>query len=261
MRSSVATALVALTLVVAACADDGSTGPDADPAAGGTTAATTAAPGTTSVGTAAHPATTTASGFEEITFDTADGLTLEGRLYGAGPTLVVLGHMFPADQSSWFAFAEALQAEGFSALTYNNRGYGKSDAGGELLVATDARAAIAAARANGAETVFFFGASMNGAAALQVAAEGDLAGLAMLSAVQLFEDADGVGSAPQVTEPKLFVAAEDDAAAVIDAQALFDASPQPKELLVLEQGGHGTDMFRANPGLAVRLIEFVEANA
>jgi hypothetical protein len=50
------------------------------------------------------------AGSEEITFPASDGVMLSGRLFGpaGGSAGVVLAHMFPSDQSAWFAFAERL---------------------------------------------------------------------------------------------------------------------------------------------------------
>ena len=102
---------------------------------------------------------------------------------------------------------------------------------------------------------------MNGAAALFAGANEDLAGVVSLSGVLAFEGTSGIDSARDVAEPKLLVAAEDDPGAVPNAQALFDAAPEPREILVLARGGHGTDMLEANPDLAITLIEFVESVA
>ena len=52
------------------------------------------------------------SGSRAVTFESRDGVTLEGRLFGDGSTGVVLSHMRPADQRSWFAFANRLADDG-----------------------------------------------------------------------------------------------------------------------------------------------------
>jgi pimeloyl-ACP methyl ester carboxylesterase len=196
-----------------------------------------------------------------VTFATADGLTLQGRLYPGGTTWVLLAHMFPADMTSWFDFAAAAQQAGFSALAYNNRGYGGSDPGSPLDVGADAAAALAFARANGADAVFFFGASMNGAAALFLAAGEDLAGIASLSGVPEWDNTPGLERAPGVVEPALFVAAEDDGGAVESARLMADAVGGPSEVVVYPTGGHGTDMFGDNPGLTDLLLDFIRQHS
>ena len=267
--------LTALTVALAACGGSTSA-PEADPAATATrntttTSVPTTSPPTTAVPTTQQstttapdttaPPTSPAPDHTEITFDTSDGLTLEGRIYPAGTTFVVLGHMFPSNQASWFGFARQLQQSGYSALTYNNRGYGGSDDDGTLKVGIDALAAMAAARANGAEQVVYMGASMNGAAALFVGAQDGVAGVVSLSGVLSFQGTSGIDNAPLLMAPVLLVAAEDDPGAVPNARSFFDAAPDPKELLILPSGGHGTDMLFADASLAGRLIEFVEAVA
>ena len=70
------------------------------------------------------------SGSRAVTFESRDGVTLEGRLFGDGSTGVVLSHMRPADQRSWFAFANRLADEGYLVLTYDFRGYCPGGEGG-----------------------------------------------------------------------------------------------------------------------------------
>jgi pimeloyl-ACP methyl ester carboxylesterase len=60
---------------------------------------------------------------QNVTFRTSDGLTLTGKLFGAGRVGVVLAHMFPADASSWYPTARTLARDGYLALAFNFRGY------------------------------------------------------------------------------------------------------------------------------------------
>jgi pimeloyl-ACP methyl ester carboxylesterase len=163
--------------------------------------------------------------------------------------------------TSWFEFAAAAQQAGYTALAYNNRGYGASDPGDPLDVGADAAAALAFARANGAAAVFFFGASMNGAAALYLAAGEDLAGIASLSGVPDWDNTPGLEHAGEITEPALFVAAEDDGGAVQTARLMAEAVGGPARVQVYPTGGHGTDMFGDNPGLTSLLLDFLGQNS
>lgn len=247
-----------LALLAAACGGNTTGGPTTTVPAATTVASTTAATTTTS------GATTTSAAIrppQEVTFPTADGLTLEGRVFPAGATWVVLAHMLPSDMESWFEFGAAAQAQGLSALAYNNRGYGGSDPGDPLDVGADALAAIAFARANGAARVFFFGASMNGAAALFAGAEEDLAGIACLSGVPDWDNTPGTSRAAEVSEPALFVAAEDDGDAVATAEAMSQAVGGPARVEIYPTGGHGTGMFGDNPGLTDLLLDFVRQHS
>jgi len=248
-----------LIVLLAGCGED---------ASGESTATTGAASSTTQGTTSGGSTTTTAApatipaGPETVHFPTTDGLTLEGTVFPAGPTWVLLAHMYPADMTSWFEFAAALQDAGYSALAYNNRGYGASEGGRDLIdVGADARAAAAFARSRGAGAVFFFGASMNGAAALFLGAEEELAGIASLSGVPDWDNTPGLERAPEVTEPALFVAAQDDGDAVAMAEVMAAAVGGESEVVAYPTGGHGTDMFGDNPGLTMRLLNFVRAHA
>jgi pimeloyl-ACP methyl ester carboxylesterase len=170
--------------------------------------------------------------------------------------------MYPADMTSWFEFAAAARQAGYTALAYNNRGYGGSDAGGDALdVGADALAAFAFARANGAGPVFFFGASMNGAAALFLAAEEDLAGIVSLSGVPAWDNTPGLERAVEVTAPALFVAALDDGDAAATAEAMAAAVSGDSQVVTYPTGGHGTAMFGDNPGLTNLLLDFIRAHA
>jgi pimeloyl-ACP methyl ester carboxylesterase len=196
---------------------------------------------------------------ESVWFRTDDGLTLEALRYGRGPVWVVLGHMRPADMGSWNAFATAAAGAGYTALTYNNRGYGDSEGTAEeYRVGLDARAAIACARGHGAEKVFYVGASMNGTAALFVGAREDLAGIAALSGVPDFAGTPGLAVVPEIKAPKLFVAARDDGEKADHARKFFEMAGEPRRLILYETGGHGTDMFGDNgPALTASLLSFV----
>lgn len=194
-----------------------------------------------------------------VEFDTEDGLALEALRYGRGPVWVVLGHMRPADMGSWGAFATAAAEAGYTALTYNNRGYGGSQGIAEdYRVGVDARAAVAFAREHGAERVFYIGASMNGTAALFVGAHDEPAGIAALSAVPEFAGTPGQALVPEIGAPKLFVAARDDGEKANHARRFFDIAGEPRRLILYDTGGHGTDMFAGNgPDLTAALLGFV----
>ncbi|MBN2114670.1 MAG: alpha/beta hydrolase [Acidimicrobiia bacterium] len=245
---------VALTAVLAACGGGASDGiPGTTSTTGGAAATTSTTPG--------NSITVAPFGPQDVSFATPDGLNLEGRLFPAGPTWVLLAHMRPADMASWFEFAAVLQQAGYSALAYNNRGYGNSDEGDPLDLGADAQGALAFARASGAQAVFFIGASMNGAAALFLAAEEDLAGIVTLSGVPEWDNTPGLSRAGEITEPALFVAARDDGQAAAIADAMGASVAGNAQVIVYPTGGHGTAMFTANPGLTDLLLGFVAAGS
>ena len=187
---------------------------------------------------------------QEVTFATEDGLTLSGTLYGSGIHLVVLAHMYPADQTSWAEQAQRLADMGYLVLTFDFRGYGDSEGSKDIAnIDRDVRAA-----ADGfleytkATDIVLVGASMGGTACLNVASglQGSnavrLAGVISYSAQVEFMGQSAQEAVPAIQVPMLFIAAENDEGAA-GAQALYDLSGGTADLQILSGGDHGTNLF------------------
>jgi pimeloyl-ACP methyl ester carboxylesterase len=206
------------------------------------------------------------SGSEAVEFPSADGVTLQGRLFGEGMSAVVLSHMRPADQSSWFDFAGRLADAGYLVLTYNFRGYcpggsaGCSEGSTDIsTIWQDVAGAVDFVRSRGAADVSLVGASMGGTASLVAAARGavDVRAVITLSAPASIEGlvADGT-LLSGLDSGKLFIAGVGDAAAAGDAEALYGLSPPPKRVEIVPSDDHGTDLLTGGQGEVVRrLIE------
>jgi pimeloyl-ACP methyl ester carboxylesterase len=212
------------------------------------------------------------SGSKAVEFPSADGVALEGRLFGEGDSAVVLSHMRPADQSSWFAFADRLADEGYLVLTYDFRGYCPGGDGGCSsgdrdigAIWQDVLGAIGYVRSVGATSVSLVGASMGGTASLVAAArEGvDVRAVITLSAPVSIEGL--VADAALLTRigaAKLFVAGVGDGSAAEDAETLYRQSPPPKRVEIVPSDDHGTDLLTGGQGEVVsRLIETFLAQA
>jgi pimeloyl-ACP methyl ester carboxylesterase len=207
------------------------------------------------------------SGSRAVTFESRDGVRLEGRMFGDGSTGVVLSHMRPADQRSWFAFAKRLADEGYLVLTYDFRGYCPGGEGGcsqgDLQISAiwqDVLGAMDFVRSQGATTVALVGASMGGTASLVAAAqEGtDAAVVVTLSAPTSIEGLDADAALLQrVDANKLFIAGVGDAAAAASAEQLYEIAPPPKAAPeIVPADDHGTDLLTGSRGEAVqRIIE------
>jgi dienelactone hydrolase len=195
---------------------------------------------------------------EAVTFPAGAGVELSGRLFGPdGATAgVVLAHMLPSDQTSWYAFAERLGDAGYRALTFDFRGYCPGgDAGcskGEKNVGAawrDVQGAVAFLREQGVQRVGLVGASMGGTASLIVAGQpgSQIDAVAALSAPASIE---GLVVTPEVlqqlTAAKLFVAGNGDTAAAQTAQDFFNTSLQPKRVEIYPSNDHGTDLLTGN---------------
>jgi pimeloyl-ACP methyl ester carboxylesterase len=191
---------------------------------------------------------------------------LDGRLFGEGSTAVVLSHMGPADQRSWFAFANRLADQGYLVLTYDFRGYCPGGEGGcsqgDLQVSAiwqDVLGAMDLVRSEGATSVALVGASMGGTASLVAAGqEGtDVAVVITLSAPASIEGLNADAALLQrVDANKLFIAGVGDASAAASAEQLYEIAPPPKRPEILPADDHGTDLLTGSRGEEVqRIIE------
>jgi pimeloyl-ACP methyl ester carboxylesterase len=211
-----------------------------------------------------EPATSTyheAASVEAL--DASDGVRLDARHFpAAGERLVILLHMYPANQTSWFGFAEELQARGIDALTFDFRGYGMS--GGEKdpgVADLDARAALAFARARGFERVVLIGASMGGTAAIVVAADEAVDGVATLSAPAAMSELDAATVIAGVQAPVTLVAANDDLSGAESARDLAArADLGERDVLLVAGRAHGTELLEEHGHETVRgwLLDFLD---
>ena len=202
-----------------------------------------------------------ASSYAPVAFATKDNVTLCGRLYGAGQPSVVLAHMQPTDQESWGDFAETVAQQGYTALTFNFRGYAPS--GGEREISKldlDVEAAVDFLLGRGAKGIFLIGASMGGTASVKYASREGVLGVVALSAPTEFQGLEGLEDAGEVTGPKLFIAAEGDRSAQQAAAAYYEATPEPRILEIYTGSDHGTNLLEGSHATQVRgrLLEFLE---
>jgi len=207
--------------------------------------------------------TPAASDSTEVSFTTSDGVHLAGRLFGPADAAagVVLTHMLPADQSSWYPEATHLAGMGYRVLTFDLRGYcpggeaGCSQGSKDPNAApTDLTAALTFLRRGGPSRVGLVGASVGGTASLIVASEqSNIPAVVALSAPEVL---DSLAVTPQVlasiTGARLFVAGlGDPAGAAQAAQDLEALSPAPKRVEIVPTDDHGTDLLTGAQGTHV----------
>jgi len=197
-------------------------------------------------------------GSRAVTFTTEDGVTLGGHLFGSGSAGVVLAHMYPADQTSWFATAERLAQEGSLVFTFDFRGYGESEGDKDIdQLDKDVSAAVGALADAGATEAVLIGASMGGTACLIAAEKNNLwrmlssqypapgipvTGVVTLSAPVEFRGLSAKDAVPGLQIPLRFIAAEDDAGAA-GARELQELYAGNGDLHVLPGDGHGTELL------------------
>lgn len=201
-----------------------------------------------------------------LMFESIDGVQLAGRIFGPdGATAgIVLAHMQPADQTSWYDFADQLGGLGYRVLTFDFRGYcpggnagcseGKKDVAG---IWQDVEGAVGLLRSQGVRRIGLVGASMGGTASLVVASQ---TGQAIDAVVTLSapDSIEGLTAGPDVlqavTAAKLFLAGDGDASAARTAQAFYDESIQPKRIEILTTNDHGTDILEGNQSEASKKL-------
>jgi pimeloyl-ACP methyl ester carboxylesterase len=205
-----------------------------------------------------------------VTFVTSDGVKLAGRLFGPADAQagVVLAHMLPADQTSWYPFAERLASDGYRVLTFDFRGYCPGGGGGcsqghkQIEAAdVDLQAAVDRLRQEGVQRVGIAGASMGGTAALRVAAT-DPRGIPAVVTLSAPQSIEGLTAGPdvlaQIAAAKLYIAGlGDPSGAASSADALAAQSPQPVREEIVTSDAHGTDLLTSQQGEHV--AELIEA--
>jgi dienelactone hydrolase len=204
------------------------------------------------------------AGSHAVVFHASDGTRLEGRVFGSGSVGVVLSHMFPGDQRSWWPFAGTLADDGYRVLTFDFRGYCPGGdagcSGGSKDISKISRDVVAAAtylRGAGATKVVLIGASMGGTASLVAAAQPEVgpSAIVTLSAPLSFE---GLTIDPttlqNVEAPKLFIAGTGDATAAQAAQQLYDQALGSRRLEIVPANDHGTDLLTGTRGEEVQKL-------
>ncbi len=200
-------------------------------------------------------------------FTTEDGIELRGRLVGQSSTGVVLAHMFPADQSSWWDFAQILADNGYMALAFDFRGYGESDGEKELdLIHRDVEAAIEFLQEESATRIFLIGASMGGTASLKVAERQGVRGVISLSAPSEFAGLDLKDD--HIPGPVLLIATEGDRSATHSIETMIEdgifQDPDLVERVIYEDSNdHGTDIVSGDYEAAARarILGFLGSNS
>jgi pimeloyl-ACP methyl ester carboxylesterase len=250
--------------MLASCGGTGGTGDPKEP--------TEARPSPTSV---RGPA-----GAEPIRFQSDGDVELVGRLWGEGTVGVVLAHGFSqgSGQDDWLPYAGELADEGYLVLTFNFRGFcddrdnvdAQLDCSGiEIELDNnwlDVIAAVEFLESEGVAQVFLVGASMGGLAVLRAAADPrvEAAGVVSLSTPQFPSKYYGGESRENdvtparladLDEPLLFVAGTGDVQTSAplkpeidqvvfadDAQRMFDAAREPKDVLLVDSRFHSSEL-------------------
>lgn len=246
-------AVVASTLLAAACSSGGSNraSPTPSPAASPTL-------GPSPTASERDPT----EGSKVVRFRTSDGVSITGRDFGSGDTVVVLAHQIDDDQSDWFDFAAGLTGRGYRALTFNYRGVCSSSpeeacSSGAVdpnAAGDDVAAAVAFVRGANPDAVFLIGASLGGEAVIVAAAKPDVVvdGVVTLSAseglVGLVDRSVSRRRVATIDAPALFIAGAGDGSFADNARDYEAHARPPKDLLILQLGDHGVALLHSAEG-------------
>ncbi len=207
-------------------------------------------------------------------FSTKDGRMIVGDYYeGTGKSGVLLLPMMPADRTSWRALAGKLQENKFDVLAIDLRGHGESTDGpnGYRTFSDsehqqslfDLESAIEVLRAKGTEKLHLGGASIGANLALQYAAQHPEVESVMLLSPGL--DYHGIHGDIYIdklksTQAVLLAASDNDVYSFTSVKALYDRSSHlPKrELKLLTDAGHGTNMFEKYPPFIDEVVEWLK---
>lgn len=215
---------------------------------------------------------------EEIILTTQDGVQIYADYYrGAIPNApaVLLLHMMPATKKSWREFAGKLQSAGFRVLAIDFRGHGKSAFKNNHLMnyrnftdtehqqkIHDIEVAVKfLIDIKNPSSIFSVGASIGANLTAQYMAQHTR----VRAGVLLSPGLDYHGVKPESFIEKLdedqaiyIAASEDDKYSADSAKKLYNLAKINKKLKILPSGGHGTDIFTANPELMEEIIGWLK---
>jgi uncharacterized protein len=228
------------------------------------------ASGPATTGPAAIGPAVAAGSVDAAVIETSDGVRLTGRVYGRGPTAVVLSNMGDNDPGAWETFAPTLAARGYTVLTYSFRYPRRTTtftAEFAAATVTDLRGAIALMRRRGATRLVLIGASLGGLATAKVAGGAGAAAVVIIAApsgLPAYGFAVDPAEMAALTMPSLFASSVDDPIVPLaQTTSLYDRAPGPKQLQTYPGTAHGVQIFATASGDALRqrLVDFVTAHA
>jgi uncharacterized protein len=222
------------------------------------------------------------AGFADRWLEAGDGTRLHGWWLAAPAPArghVLLCHGNAGNVADRIPHARLLAAAGLDVLLFDYRGYGRSagrpDESGTYRDARAAREALLREPGVSAERVLYLGESLGGAVALELALAHPPAGLVLQSSFRsvrhmarlhypvvpaaLVPDAyPSLRLIAGLRAPLLVIHGEDDdIVPAEEGQALHDAAPQPKRLLLLPGVGHNDLVTAAGKEWAAAIAAMV----
>ena len=169
-------------------------------------------------------------------------------------------HMFTynASQKDWKRLAKLAAEEGFTVLTLDVPGFGKTPGDPAVpLWEESLLAGVQYLEEMGIDRIACLGACSGGTTCMYAADEYDFTGLLLLSTEIPGADFDYA----VLTMPKFFASTEGeyDGEFADAMQEMYDRSPEPRDMLLLAGDAHGTDIFNTYYGaeLTEKMLAFI----
>lgn len=234
----------------------------------------------------AYPVTAFGPGAEEVRFGEAGrlhGVLVPGPTPGAGrpPATLVFFHGNGGNLSHRAPLIARLRTElGMSVFIFDYQGYGQSRGlPSERATAADARAVIAYLRGRSdvdPDRIAYYGESLGGAVAIDLATEAPPVALAIQSSFTSIGDMtrlhypaltfllpfasmryESLAAIGRLRVPLLVIHGEADALVPPEhSRRLFAAAGEPKRLVIVPEAGHNDIFVRGGPGLWRELRAF-----
>jgi pimeloyl-ACP methyl ester carboxylesterase len=190
-----------------------------------------------------------------ISFPTQDGGLIHADEYSKGERGVVLAHGGRFNKESWAEQAKILAAAGFRVVAIDFRGYGQSSGPGQADPMSaplhfDVLAAVRYLKETGSAHVSAVGGSLGGGAAADAAisSPGEIDRVVLLAAWPNLPPENLKGR-------KLFLMARDDTSGsgprLPTLRAIYEKTPEPKELIILDGSAHAQFLFETDQAQAV----------
>ncbi|MCF6203157.1 MAG: alpha/beta hydrolase [Methylococcaceae bacterium] len=194
---------------------------------------------------------------QPVSFVTADGGKTFATYFQSGPKAVVLAHGAIFNKESWQGLIKNLLKNKISVLSIDFRGYGQSKAGKRPA---DKYEDILAGvhflnKKPEISSVSVLGASMGGAAAARASIhskKGDINRLILLSPAA-FSDPENIKS-------NTFYIASKNETIINHVKDLFQKTPEPKKIQLLEGTAHAQHIFKTSKSEALTelIIHFIK---
>ncbi len=220
------------------------------------------------------------SGWDQVVYDTSDGLTLEAwyRAPDSGQPVVIVFNGNAGNRGGRISFGAGLADSGLGVLLTDYRGYGGNPGHPtEDGLARDARAALQFVRERATMTpVVYFGESLGAAVAVELATFEPPIALVLRSPFTSLADVGrvhypwlpvsallkdrypSIERISSVQVPTLVIAGESDSIVPVDqSRALYAAAPGPKRLRVIPSADHNDPILVAGHDVIETVAAFI----